>query len=309
MRVLFAGSPSAATPTLQALVDSAHTVVGVLTQPARLAGRRKVLVSTAVELQATALGVPVFTPESSAELVETVQALSPDLAVVVAYGRILSQEAISAVPLGWWNVHFSLLPRWRGAAPVHHALAAGDKTTGISLFRIVSELDAGPVVAVGETPIDAQETAGMLLHRLARLAPALVTEFLDGFTSRPPTEIPQSGEPSFAPKIPAGAGLLDLSWPLADVYQAFRSFTPEPGAFVVRADTGKAVKLLGVWPHPSGHKLEAGLVLHDSAGVSLGTKTTPLILRRVQPAGKSEMEAEDWFRGLPDNTRMRVGSA
>lgn len=308
MRVLFAGSPLAATATLQALVASPHTVVGVLTQPARLAGRKKVLVPTAVEVQATALGIPVFTPESSAEIVETVRRLTPDVAIVVAYGRILSEEAIGGVAHGWWNVHFSLLPRWRGAAPVHHALAAGDTATGVTLFRIVPELDAGPVVAVRETPIDAQETAGMLLHRLAGLAPELVTGFLEALTSGPVPEIPQTGSPSFAPKILPGAGALDLTLALDDVYRAFRSSTPEPGAFVVREDTQRAVKILGAWPYPSAHTLEAGLVIHDSTGVLLGTKTTPLVLRLVQPAGKSEMQAEDWFRGLPEGTRMHVGT-
>lgn len=307
MRVLFAGSPLAAIPTLQALVDSPHTVVGVLTQPARPAGRKKVLVPTAVEEAATALGLPVFTPETSADLVDQVSRLAPDVAVVVAYGRILDEVAISSVPHGWWNVHFSLLPRWRGAAPVHHALAAGDPTTGVTLFRIVPELDAGPVVARQETAIDPQETAGMLLHRLADLAPELVTGFLETLSSGSVTETSQTGTPSFAPKIPRGAGALDLSLALEDVYRGFRSFTPEPGAFVVRSDTQRAVKIVSAWCSASAQNLEAGLVLPDSTGILLGTKTGPLVLGVVQPAGKSEMRAEDWFRGLPQGTRMHVG--
>lgn len=308
MRVLFAGSPHAASFTLQALSDSSHDVVGVVTQPARPAGRKKVPVPTPVEVLATALGIPVFTPTSEADLRDTVAQTSPDVAIVVAYGRILTEPVIASVSHGWWNVHFSLLPRWRGAAPVHHALAAGDPTTGLSLFRIVPELDAGPVAVRQETVIDPHETAGMLLNRLARLAPALVSTFLADLAGGAVKEVPQSGVPSFAPKLPAKAGAIDLSLNLEDAYRAFRCFTPEPGAFVVREDTDQAVKILGAWAHPSADNLEAGLVAKDSTGVLLGTQTSPLVLRRVKPAGKGEMEAEDWFRGLPEGTRMHVGT-
>jgi len=264
---------------------------------------------TAVEVLATNLGIPVFTPTSAAGLSDVVIQVKPDVAIVVAYGRLLTQDVIESVPQGWWNVHFSLLPRWRGAAPVHHALAAGDRTTGLSLFRIVPELDAGPVAIRHETPIDPHETAGMLLARLAGIAPGLVTSLLADMELGLLTELAQSGTPSFAPKIPTGAGALDLSRSLEDVYRAFRSFTPEPGAFVVRRDTQQVVKIMGAWPHPSADNLEAGLVKNDSTGVLLGTHTQPLILRRVKPAGKAEMEAEDWFRGLPEGTRMHVGTA
>ncbi len=309
MRVLFAGSPLAACSTLQALHDSDHIVVGVVTQPARPAGRTKLLTRTAVEVLATDLGIPVFTPESAAGLIEVVAEVQPEVAIVVAYGRLLTKEVIESIPLGWWNVHFSLLPRWRGAAPVHHAIAAGDTATGLSLFRIVPELDAGPVVVAQETPIDPHETAGMLLTRLAAMAPGHVNDFLAALELGALTEVTQTGTPTFAPKIPTGAGALDLSLDLEAVYRAFRSFTPEPGAFVVRADTKQAVKVLGAWPHPSADNLEAGFVKKDNTGVLLGTRTSPLVLRRVKPAGKAEMEAEDWFRGLPEGTRMHVGTA
>jgi len=308
MRVLFAGSPAAALPTLQALVESRHDVVGVLTQPPRPAGRKRVPVPTAVEVWARESGIPVHTPEDSEGIQRVVEELVPDIAIVVAYGRILDEPALSAVTHGWWNVHFSLLPRWRGASPVHHALAAGDTTTGITLFRIVPELDAGPVVSSTEVVIEPHETEGNLVRRLAKLAPPLVLELLSEIESGSVTVHEQTGQPSFAPKLPKGAGSLNLSHDLENVYRAFRSFTPEPGAFVVRADTGQNIKILGAWPHPSADNLEAGGVKQDSTGVLLGTGTAPLVLLQVKPAGKSDMSAEDWFRGLPSDVKMHVGS-
>lgn len=307
MRVLFAGSPGAAVPTLQSLYNSSHQVVGVLTQPARPAGRKKLLVPTPVEQHARELGISVFTPSGSRDIRDVVSVVNPDVAIVVAYGRILDEETLASVSLGWWNVHFSLLPQWRGAAPVHHALAAGDATTGVTLFRIIRELDAGPIAVQTKVTIDAHDTEGLLLQRLSGIAPDLVSELLHSLATDSLVLADQVGEPSFAPKLPHGAGGLDLRENLETVYRAFRSFTPEPGAFLKRVDTQQIIKIVGAWPHPGTKVVRMGAVALDDTGVLVGTKTQPLVLRRVKPAGKTEMNAEDWFRGLPWDTRMHVG--
>ena len=307
MRVLFAGSPDAAVPTLQSLYNSSHQVVGVLTQPARPAGRKKLPHPTAVEHMARELGIPVFTPTSSGEIRDVVSVVNPDVAVVVAYGRILDEGTLACVPLGWWNVHFSLLPRWRGAAPVHHAVAAGDEVTGVTLFQIVPELDAGPIAAQTEIVVEPHDTEGLLLQRLAEVAPALVGDMLHKLQTGSVAVREQVGEPTFAPKLPVGAGRLDLRESLEDVYRAFRSFTPEPGAFLKRFDTEQVIKVIGAWPYPGDREVRMGAVVLDETGVLVGTKTQPLVLRQVKPAGKTEMDAEDWFRGLPLDTRMHVG--
>lgn len=309
MRVLFAGSPEAAVPTLQSLYNSSHQVVGVLTQPARPAGRKKLPHPTAVEHHARELGITVFTPGSSSEIRDVVSVVNPDVAIVVAYGRILDEGTLASVRLGWWNVHFSLLPRWRGASPVHHAVAAGDEVTGVTLFQIVPELDAGPIASQTEIALEPHDTEGLLLQRLAGVAPALVDDLLHDLQTGSVVVSEQVGEPTYAPKLPVGAGGLDLRESLESVYRAFRSFTPEPGAFLRRFDTKQVIKVVGAWPYPGDREVRMGAVVLDETGVLVGTKTKPLVLRRVKPAGKTEMDAEAWFRGLPLDTRMHVGSS
>jgi methionyl-tRNA formyltransferase len=309
MRILYAGSPGVATPTLQALHDAGHEIVGVLSQPPKPYGRKKELHPTPVSDVATLLGLPVFTPDTPEKILEVVNYLQPDIAIVVAYGKILRQEVLDAVPLGWWNIHFSLLPRWRGASPVMHALAHGDRKTGVSLFRIVPELDAGPVVLKFEVDIHADETHGALLDRLSLIPPVIVLRFVGRMGLSPLPEYPQEGPVTYAPKLKSGAGALDLSQDLGVVYRAFRAHTPEPGAYVVRADNNRRVKILGAWAEASKEHVEPGLVLRKPTGIVLGTNTAPLILQRVHPVGKDPMQADDWFRGLPPDTRMHVGSS
>ena len=306
MKVLFAGSPDVALPTLRALHESDHSIVGVLTQPPAPVGRKQVLVPTAVGLFAAEHGWPVRTPRTSAELHSAVAEFSPDVAIVVAYGRILDTKALESVPGGWWNVHFSLLPRWRGAAPVQHSILAGDTETGVTLFRIVEELDAGPVTVAVAHPVNAHDTSGTLLQKLSAIAPSLVLGFLDQGdpVSAPLTD--QMGEPSFAPKFPTGFGHLDLRMDVGELYRHFRAVTPEPGAYVIREDSGAVVKVLSGWVDPDFHPLEPGELLKAPVGILVGTGSVPFVLERVQPAGKKPMAAEDWFRGLPEGVRIDV---
>jgi len=310
MKVLFAGSPETATGTLQAIVDRGHTVVGVLTQPAKPVGRKRVLTPTPVALLAERLGLLVATPNSAAEVLDQVRAWQPDVAIVVAYGRILNQAALDAIAGGWWNVHFSLLPRWRGATPVQHALLAGDSETGVTLFRIVPELDAGPIASTLVYPIQPDDTAQTLLSALAQAAQPLVLSLLDERERGEVVTAPQVGEPSFAPKLASSEGALDPSQPSEQLYARYRAVTPEPGAFLIRADDGSRVKLLGAHLDPtldSGlGSLPAGAVHHTSAGVLLETSTTPLVLDVVQPAGKNVMAAADWLRGVPPGVGFRA---
>ena len=306
MKVLFAGSPDVALPTLRALHESDHTVVAVVTQPPAPVGRKQVLVPTSVGSYAQEHGLPLRTPGSSAELLAAVAEFSPDVAVVVAYGRILDRQSLDSIPGGWWNVHFSLLPRWRGAAPVQNAILAGDTETGVTLFRIVPELDAGPVAAAVAHPVNPHDTSGTLLHKLSLVAPGLVLDFLNQGDTADAALSEQVGEPTHAPKFPAGFGHLDLRLEVPAVYRQFRAVTPEPGAFVIREDTGTVVKVLSGWVDPDFHPLGPGELLKAPVGILVGTGSIPFVLERVQPAGKKPMAATDWFRGLPEGVRIDV---
>lgn len=305
MRVLFAGSPQAAVPTLLALSASEHTVVGVVTQPPRPFGRSKELRGTPVFDCAIERGIPVATPQSPDGVVQAAQGFSPDIAIVVAYGNILTPDALAVPPRGWWNVHFSSLPELRGAAPVAHTILAGESVAGVTLFRIVRELDAGPIAVSLTHPVSVHDTAGTLLSKLAALAPAMVMNFLSDPDGHPLRE--QVEPATYAPKFPPGFGQLDLSAGLDAVYQHFRAVTPEPGAFVRRADTGAMVKILAAWGDPDYHQVSPGDVVKTSMGVLLGTSTMPLVLERVQPEGKKPMAADDWFRGLPEGVTVELG--
>lgn len=306
MKILFAGSPSAAVPTLKALCESEHEVVGVLTQPPKPFARTKALKGTPVLEFAMERNIPVSTPLTPAGVAQCASNSTADLAVVVAYGQILSSEAISALPGGWWNVHFSRLPEWRGAAPVQHAILSGATHTGLSIFRIVQELDAGPLAANVGHAVDPNDTSGTLLGKLAMRAPELVLNFLSEGNPDDGVLEAQEGTPSLAPKFPSGFGKLDLTQTGATVYRHFRAVSPEPGAFVHRADTGAVVKILDAWMALDYDNVEPGEIRKAPKGILLGTADTPLILNRVHPAGKKPMNADDWARGLPDGARISV---
>ena len=306
MRVLFAGSPQVAVPTLQALMDSSHTVVGVLTQPPRPQGRKKVLMPTPVALAAEAAGVPVATPQDSEGILEVVQSWQPDVAFVVAYGRLLTRADLDSVPGGWWNLHFSLLPRWRGAAPVPYAIAAGDATTGMSIFHIEKGLDSGPVASTMRYSIAPHDTTNTVLTKLSELAPTQVLNFLDDLERGAVQVSAQSGKVSFAP-IPSGS-VGEMSWkePVAELYNRFRAWHEEPGCYSFRSDTDQRVNLLEAWPDYERAGLEPGQILLAGEGVAVGTGTNALMLGRVQPAGKGAMSATDWLRGLPSGVGFRA---
>lgn len=304
MRVLFAGSPDAALPCLRALVEAGVQVVGVLTQPARPVGRKRVLTPTPVEFFANEQGLAVFTPSSPEETSAALKACSPDVAIVVAYGRLLDQTALEALPQGWWNVHFSLLPRWRGAAPVAHAIVQGDRETGISLFRLEKGLDTGPIASMSRVPIAAQDTTGTLLTKLAARAPAMVLELLADLASQSLSLSEQTGDVTLAPKPLSEDGKIVWSQPWERVYQQFRAMTPEPGAYAQRSDTSDRVNILEMTPATGEAAMAPGSLRVGDEGILVGTASDPVTLRMVKPAGKNQMKAVDWFRGLPNGVTL-----
>jgi len=304
MRILFAGSPGVALPTLTSLLQGDHTVVGVLSQPAKPVGRAGVITPTEVAKVASDNNLPLYTPRTPDELREALGECEPDIAIVVAYGRILPADALSAVPRGWWNVHFSVLPRWRGAAPVQHAVLAGDDATGLSVFKIVPELDAGPVFSSLSHPIAPHDTTGTLLEKLSQVAPEAVHALLSACETGEPSVSEQRGDVSFAPKFAPDAGFLTLGASASDVYRQFRAVTPEPGATLKRTDTHALVKILRAWDHRDASRLDPGELIVAGGELLIGTGSTALVLDLVQPAGKRAMPGVDWFRGLPAGVEL-----
>ena len=306
MRLVFAGSPAAAVPSLTALADGPHEVVAVLTRDDTPQGRRRVLTPTPVAVEAARLGLRVvkarrITPEVTAELA----ALDPDLGVVVAYGALLREPLLGAPRLGWVNLHFSLLPSWRGAAPVQRSLMAGDVVTGAAVFQLVPELDAGDVYGTLERRLDGAETAGLLLTELARSGSDLLVDVVDRLADGTAVATPQTGEVTLAPKLTLADGVLDASRPATELIDRFRGVTPEPGARVDLDGTALKITEARVTSDVEA-PLEAGRLESRGRRVLLGTASSPVELVRVQPAGKKEMSAADWWRGLPGGVDRRV---
>ncbi|MGN6126504.1 MAG: methionyl-tRNA formyltransferase [Humibacter sp.] len=306
MRIVFAGTPQPAVPTLRALAAGPHEVVAVVTRPDAPLGRRRVLTPSPVADAATELGLPVLkTARLDAAATTSLLELQPDLGVIVAYGGLVREPLLSGPRHGWVNLHFSLLPRWRGAAPVQRALIEGDTRTGAAVFRLVPELDAGDVYGVIEREVGADETAGDLLHALAVEGAALVERVVDGIAEGTAVARPQVGESTLAPKLTIDDARLDLSADAGAVYARIRGVTPEPGAFFVMGDT--RVKVLSASRSGAASLPPGELVLSGSRAL-VGTGTTPLELVAVQPAGKRAMPGADWMRGLPSGSRAEVAS-
>jgi methionyl-tRNA formyltransferase len=299
MRLVFAGTPEAALPALDAVASSRHQLVGVVTRPDAPAGRGRRLVASPVARRAEELGVRVLKPEHprdpvfQAELAE----LAPDCCPVVAYGALLPRSALDIPVHGWVNLHFSLLPAWRGAAPVQHALWAGDEVTGATTFRIVPALDAGPTFGVMTEAVRPRDTAGDLLHRLADGGAELLVRTLDGIEDGTVEAREQPGEGvSLAPKITVDDARVDWHQPAAAVDRRIRACTPAPGAWSTTA--GQRIKLGPVLVDPDGEPLKPGELAVAKDAVHVGTGTVPVRLGDVQPVGKKGMPAADWARGV-----------
>ncbi|MDF2444142.1 MAG: methionyl-tRNA formyltransferase [Subtercola sp.] len=296
MRLVFAGTPEVAAPTLRRLAAE-HEVVAVLTRLDAPQGRKRVLTPSPIAALAEELGLPVIKANRLDDEVTTqVAGLGADLGVIVAYGGFVREPLLSTPRLGWINLHFSLLPRWRGAAPVQHAIIAGDAVTGASVFQLVAGMDAGPVFQTFRTPIGAHRSAGSLLEALADDGAGLVSEVVRGLAEGTAVSAEQQGEPTPAPKLGIEDARLDWTQSSAEIYQRLRGVTPEPGAFTTIA--GERFKILEAEPARDTPPLLPGRIRLEGRSPVIGTADEPLRLIRVQPSGKKPMAAADWWRGV-----------
>jgi methionyl-tRNA formyltransferase len=306
VRVVFAGTPEAALPSLDAVAASRHELVGVVTRPDAASGRGRRLVASPVAQRAEELGVPVLKPEHprDPDFQAALRALDPACCPVVAYGALLPQSALDIPEHGWVNLHFSVLPAWRGAAPVQHAIWAGDEVTGATTFRIVKALDAGPTFGLMTQTVRPDDTAGDLLARLAEGGAGLLVQTLDGIEdgSLEAREQPEDGA-SVAPKITVEDAHVDWSEPAIAVDRRVRACTPDPGAWSTW--DGERIKLGPVRP-VGREQLEPGVLEVTKRDVFVGTATGPVRLGRVTPHGRKEMDAADWARGVqfPDGAML-----
>ncbi|CAA9365140.1 MAG: Methionyl-tRNA formyltransferase [uncultured Nocardioidaceae bacterium] len=298
MRVVFAGTPEAALPALDAVAASSHRLVGVVTRPDAPAGRGRRLVPSPVAVRAEELGVRVLKPGHPREpdFQSELRSLSPDCCPVVAYGALLPRDALDIPAHGWVNLHFSLLPAWRGAAPVQHTLLAGDEVTGATTFRIVEDLDAGPTFGVVTETVRPADTAGELLERLSVSGAGLLVATLDGIEegSLEAREQPADGV-SFAPKIRVEHAEVDWSAPATVVDRRVRAFTPIPGAWSTYS--GERIKV-GPVSITDRETLAPGALEVTKNAVYVGTATAPVMLGAVKAFGKQQMAAADWARGI-----------
>ncbi len=311
MRLLFAGTPQVAVPALDALAASSHEIVGVLTRPDAPAGRGRRVLRSPVAQWADDRGLPVLQPARLSEpaALQAIRDLTPDCAPVVAYGALVRPDALQIPPHGWVNLHFSLLPAWRGAAPVQHALIAGDEVTGATTFALDEGLDTGPVYGVLTETVRPDDTAGALLERLAQAGAGLLLATLDGIESGALTALPQSPDGvSLAPKITVDDARLDWTAPATAVERRIRGCTPEPGAW-----TTFRGERLGLGPArlaPAGSQPAAGLGPGElSVGkreVQVGAAGGALLLGEVRPAGRRPMAAADWARGVRPQPEERL---
>lgn len=305
MRLVFAGTPSAAVPTLRRLAAE-HEILGVVTRPDAPLGRKRVLTPSRVAEAAEELGLPVIkAARLDDEVTRRIARLEPELGVIVAYGGLVREPLLSTPERGWINLHFSLLPRWRGAAPVQRALIAGDESLGASVFRLVPELDAGDVFAMREADVPGDATADAVLEALATFGADLTSEVVGGIAEGTLHAAPQRGEPTLAPKLTLEDGALDWSQTVSQVFARFRGVTPEPGAHTTVG--GQRVKIIAAAPADSA-ELAPGELMATKNALLIGTADDPLAVTRVQPAGKGAMNATDWWRGLRDTDGLRAGA-
>ena len=306
MRLVFAGTPQTAVPALDALLASRHEVLAVVTRPEAPAGRGRKVEASPVTRRATEAGLEVLTPPRARDpqFLDRLREIGPDCCPVTAYGALLPQAALDIPPYGWVNLHFSVLPAWRGAAPVQHAILHGDDVTGASTFAIVKELDAGPVYGVLTEPVRPDDTTGTLLDRLSYSGAQLLVATLDGIEDGTVQAVPQPAEGvSFAPKIHPADARVDWKLPAHVVDRQIRACTPDPGAWTEL--DGARLKLgpvslaapgspgAAAWPD-----LPPGELHVDRQAVFVGTGSRPVRLGDVQAPGKRRLTAPDWARGL-----------
>ncbi|NBE84396.1 methionyl-tRNA formyltransferase [Micromonospora rubida] len=299
MRLVFAGTPAVAVPALAAVAASDHELVAVVTRPDAPAGRGRGLVRSPVGAWADEHGVEVLTPARprEPEFLDRLRELAPDCAPVVAYGALVPPAALEIPRHGWVNLHFSLLPAWRGAAPVQHAVLHGDELTGASVFELEEGLDTGPVYGTLTDEVRPTDTSGDLLERLAHSGAGLLVAVLDAIAAGTGRAEPQPADGvSLAPKLTVEDARVRWGDPAFAVDRRVRACTPAPGPWTTFR--GERVKLGPVVPVPDGPELKAGELLVEKSRVLAGTGTVPVTLGEVRAAGKKAMPASDWARGV-----------
>ncbi len=313
MRLVFAGTPAVALPSLRALIDSPrHDVVAVVTRPDRPAGRGRKIKPPPVHLLADEAGIPVLSPERprDPDFLAALTELAPDCCPVVAYGALLPREALAIPPHGWVNLHFSLLPAYRGAAPVQRTVLAGDDLTGASVFQIEPAMDSGPVFGVVTERVRPTDTSGDLLDRLAESGAHLLAAVMDGIDDGTLQAAPQLAEGiSFAPKLTAQDVLIDWTLPAVVVDRLTRAATPAPGAWTMFRDRRLKIGPVRAGAQNAPDELAPGrLAALTDGAVAVGTGTGPVLLGEVRPEGRGPMKAADWVRGarLTDEDVLRA---
>jgi methionyl-tRNA formyltransferase len=309
VRIVFGGTPDVAIPSLDALADSRHELVAVVTRPDAPSGRGKKLTASPVAQRAAELGIEVLKPQRprDEEFVTRLTELAPDCCPVVAYGALLPQRVLEIPRHGWVNLHFSLLPAWRGAAPVQRAILAGDQITGATTFRIVLELDAGPILATVSEPIRPDDTAGDLLHRLSLSGARLLVETLDGIEDGTLTAAPQpetDAQVSYASKINVENARIDWTQSADVLDRLIRACAPAPGAWTTFR--GERFKINSA--RICDAVLAPGVLQISKRGVRVGTATQALELDEIQAQGKKPMPAADWARGITFGPEPRLGA-
>lgn len=311
MKIIFAGTPAVAQPSLAQLIASPHEVVGVLTRPPARQGRGRTLHDSAVGAFAKEAGLLVIETSKPGETdtAAQIQALDADLGVVVAYGAILPPSVLSIPRLGWINLHFSDLPRWRGAAPVQHAIRAGDPQTATSVFQLEKGLDTGPVFSRITVDLQGTETSGSLLEDLAQIGAAQIVEVVDALQQGTAEAVPQAETGlTVAPRLAKADGFIDFTASAEVIDAQIRSVTPSPGAWTVLED-GKTLKLGPVQIVTDVENPGQGRVASEKKRLLVGTGDGVVQLGAVAPAGKGWMDAVAWWRGARLDEEIIVGAA
>lgn len=309
MKLVFAGTPEVAVPSLDALIASdRHEVAAVVTRPDAPAGRGRHLVASPVAQRAEEAGIEVLKPAKprDEDFLARLREIAPDCCPVVAYGALLPKVALDVPRHGWVNLHFSLLPAWRGAAPVQHAILAGDEMTGAATFQIEEGLDSGPVYGVITEHVRPTDTSGDLLTRLAFAGSGLLAATMDGIEEGTLQAVPQPAEGvSLAPKIAVEDAHVDWNAPALRVDRVVRGCTPAPGAWTVFR--GERLKLIQAALVPDRTDLAPGELSVGKKNVYVGTGSHAVELLWVQPQGKKPMRGADWARGVRIAPGERVG--
>lgn len=307
VRVVFAGTPESAVPSLNALTASGHEVCAVVTRPDAPSGRGRRLHPSAVAQRAAELGLEILKPvtPSDHDFIERLGLLAPDCVPIVAYGALIGRQALDVPTRGWINLHFSVLPSWRGAAPIQRSIMAGDEISGASVFQVVEELDAGPVYGTITEQIKANDTTATLQARLADAGSRLLVDVLDHVEDGTVTAVPQPAEGvSYASKITTDDARINWNLPAFAVDRQIRGCTPAPGAWTTLGDDRLKIGPVTI---EDVCELGPGEVRVTKDAIAVGTATADVNLSTVQAPGKRSMKAADWVRGLSPGRKLRLG--